>query len=266
MAEAVNTAVEAAREPSSPPRRRRRRRFVVAYAVLGILVAAAATALALLLPGPGEEPRSAPAPAWSSWRPTATGIEGAEQIANYVAPRYRLPSGRQLVAVRATPFEVEDVAISAVAVPSGGGDDLRVRRVENGVAFAMCGLGRACSISEGKPTQERGRLVRREALELSLYTLKYLKDVDSVVTFLPPARPTGPAYAVYYERRDLREQLDRPLGSTLSRTLPLVPTQTDLRDATIVDGLTVPRLFGFGFQQLQDGTAMLVLTPPPDEQ
>ena len=40
----------------------------------------------------------------------------------------------------------------------------------------------------------RGQLLRREALELSLYTLKYVPGTNAVLTYLPPpGRPAGVA-------------------------------------------------------------------------
>ena len=64
-------------------------------------------------------------------------------------------------------------------------DDVEVIDVGNSVMYNLCGVGQKCSIAEGKPSQERARLLRREALELALYTFKYVDDVDSVIALLP---------------------------------------------------------------------------------
>ena len=265
MAEAVNSLPEA----SSPERRRRRSGpFLLAYTLLAVVVGAAAGALVVVTGGSDPETRAG-GQSWSEWRPTADGQTGAQQIADHVARTYRLASGRQLVAVVAGPLEIEDVEVSAVAVrqgQDGENDEFDVTRVENGVVYAMCGLGRRCSISEGKPTAERGRLVRREALELALYTFKYLANIDAVVTFLPPPGNSETSLALFFKKSDLKEQLARPLRATLPASTPPLASRIDPFEGELVDRLTVPRIFGYGFQQLQDGTAVLVLGPPNAQQ
>ena len=54
--------------------------------------------------------------------------------------------------------------------------------------YSFCGLGAHCSIATGKPSQTRGQLVRREALETALYTFKYMPVIDSVIVFMPPRK------------------------------------------------------------------------------
>ena len=60
---------------------------------------------------------------------------------------------------------------------------------EKGVLYQMCGLGVNCQIDSGKPSNERMLLLRREGLELALYSFRYLKDVKQVVVLIP--RRTG---------------------------------------------------------------------------
>ena len=235
--------------------------------MLALVAGAAAASFALLVTRASDErERPRPVERWSEWRPRASGVEGAQEIADFVSQRYRLPSGRQLVAVQAGPLAIKDVPISAVAMESAAerADERKIQltRVKNGLVFAMCGLGRRCSIAEGKPSRERGRLVRREALELALYAFKYVDGVDSVVTFLPPPRPSETPFVLYFRRSDLEDQLARPLARTLSNRTPPRPGRIDPAEAETVDRLTVPHVFGFGVQQLQDGSAMLVLARP----
>ncbi len=56
-----------------------------------------------------------------------------------------------------------------------------------GVLYQLNGLGPNGSIMGGKPSRARLKLVHREALELALYTFRYLPDVEMVVTLLPAA-------------------------------------------------------------------------------
>ena len=67
------------------------------------------------------------------------------------------------------------------------GDILQVG--ENGIWYVLNGLGEGGSISRGEPSEERLALVKREALELALYTFRYVDGVDHVVTLLPPTPP-----------------------------------------------------------------------------
>lgn len=260
MAEAVTSPPDAL-----PSRRRARPRtpFLLAYVLLALILGAAAAAFAVLVTRSESTAPASPQPQWSLWRPTATGLEGAQQIANFVARRYRLPGGEQLVAVKAGPFAVEDVRISAVAIRTReqGDPDILVAPVGAGVVYAMCGGGKRCSIAVGKPSQERGRLVRREALELALYTFAYLKDVESVVVFLPPPGDTTTSFLLYFRRGDLEELLARPLTATLPEGSAPLASEIGPVAAQLIDQLTLPHVYAWGFQQLQDGTVLLALSP-----
>ena len=64
---------------------------------------------------------------------------------------------------------------------------------------------------EGTPTSERFLLLRRQALELSLYTFKYVDDVDSVLVFMPPTPKGDSNGTVFLRRDDVADELRRPL-------------------------------------------------------
>src|SRR5690606_24285560 len=87
--------------------------------------------------------------------------------------------------------------------------------------YVLCGLGTNCSIASGEPSEERHALLRREAMELALYTFKYVDTIDSVTVFLPP-RPGGDTAptAVFLERGDVAKELDTSLRRTLEPTTP----------------------------------------------
>ena len=53
---------------------------------------------------------------WSSWTPTASGTQEVDQIVEHVGTRYRLPSGRQMVAVVPRSPAAENPPISTVAI------------------------------------------------------------------------------------------------------------------------------------------------------
>ena len=65
---------------------------------------------------------------------------------------------------------------------------------------------------------------------------------------------------MFFARNDLSAQLDRPL----TRTLPSPPPTSQTLNAaeiTTVQSLTAKRLFEFKFEQGQDASVFLVLSP-----
>jgi hypothetical protein len=249
----------AAEPPAPPPRSPYRRRFAFVYACLGAVVGAAAVALVLLLVDAGGDS----GPPWSAWQPDGDPNQQVAEIASYVGGRYHLPGGQQLVGIEASPLRVQETPVSAVAVrrPPGAFDTTTPATITSAsgtIGYLLCGFGDACSIAEGQPTPERGRLVRREILELALYTFRYVDGVDAIVGFFPPRKGAQPETAVYLEKAALGPELDRPLAQTLS---PRVPLPGTIRPSEIetIDALTEAQVFRFRFQPLQDGTAALVL-------
>ena len=127
--------------------------------------------------------------------------------------------------------------------------------------YTLCGLGTACSIAEGKPSTARGQLLRREALELALYSFHYLDGIDSALVLLPPRADGKAATAVFVERSDVRPELRRPLDETL--TAPLTPGVGEIQpdEQRVVDRTTRSRLYEYSYLQAQDGSPVMVLTP-----
>jgi hypothetical protein len=149
--------------------------------------------------------------------------------------------------------------------------------------YTMCGLGPSCSIATGTPSQARLLLLRREALELALYTFKYIGGVDNVVAILPPgtsqqtsqltSTPPAPGkttktvpedLAVVFQKQGLGRFLSQPLRDTLPEQLP--PTVSEMAsapEAELVSVITGQALFTQKLIQDQDGSSVLVLTPAP---
>lgn len=279
MAEDLSQTTDVQVPPSEPdalvplePRRQERRphrfRFGIAYLALAVLAGAGVGATVLLLDRPGKQPEAV----WSSWRPVGRESTFPSQIADYVSGRYRLPSGNPLVGILAGPPKVQDVAVRAVAItsdPEGASDDVSIVPAESSVMYVLCGLGARCSLREGAQSEALQRLLRREALELALYTLKY-GGVDSVIALLPPRRPPSgaapdeeeiSATALFFQRRDLRAALERPLRGTLLSTRPPQGVEISSLEGPTIDRLTTPHLFQYEFQQAQEGSAILILAP-----
>jgi hypothetical protein len=238
-----------------------RGRFFVIYGILGLALAAGIVGVVVYA---GRSIN--PGPAWSSWKPSGGGLGAAKQIAEHVSPGYRLPDGNQLVDVIAKGPAVssggQTIPIPFIALRGPKGKVDQIQQVNNSdtFTFSLCGLGQACSIATGKPSVARATLVRREILELALYTFKYVHGVKHIVAFMPPPAGTQPAYVVYLQKSDLTTQLKAPLTHTLAPKVPL-PAKITAGEQQRIDGITQPRIYKFGLSQTQQGDAVLVLAP-----
>ena len=264
------TAVEPEPEPA-PAAGGGRRAAAVRYAkrfrlFTGVLVFLAAGALGLaafFALTSGDEDASGSR--WAAFKPTSDGLDsGARQIADYVGRQYRLPTGEQIVAVTGGPLELQDLPMK-IAIresPADGGD---IKLLEgDGVLYRMCGLGPKCSIAKGRPTPERALLLRRQALELALYSFHDLKDVEHVVVFMPPPKGEDPSVALHFGRDDVAGQLARPLRATLPPPVPNPDTITTAPSTPFIERLTFANLFKFSLTTgNQDANVFLVLDPLP---
>jgi uncharacterized membrane protein YgcG len=221
------------------------------------LAALVGLALFIALPGGGKDN----GPQWSSWEPSKTGMTGAEEIAEHVGPGYKLTDGHQMVDVSVTGLELEGVPLAvAVREPPAQGGDIRVFD-DNGLIYRLCGLGPDCAIASGKPSTQRHLLLRREALELALYSFRYL-DVHQVIVFMPPRLGQKPNQALFFREGDVARELDRPLNASLSPRVPTVRNVTLSPDTPLVDQLTTPKIFQFSLTQANtDNRGFIVLDP-----
>jgi hypothetical protein len=264
-------AVLAARPESRADRARRlvyRGRFATFYVLLAVVGGAAVGALVVLV----SQGSPAPAQAWAEWAPEGSAERKAALIGEHVGDTYRLPTGRALAPVTyAGPptvtgpdgslFQVRALAVQpASKLPSADASDVDTFAAANTVMYTLCGLGNACSIP-GAASVERGALLRRQSLELALYSFKYIDGIDTVLALLPPRADGEEATAVFIERRDVRAELDRPLELTL--TAPLTPGVGEMSSEELraVDRLTRARLYEYTYLQAQDGSPVMVLSP-----
>ena len=248
-----------------------RGRFLLAYAALAASVGAGIGGLVVVLTGSHPAKHVVPAARahpWSVWAPTSSAPEArAREIAEHVARTYRLPNGDQLLDVTARPpiiptgTNTKPVPISYVIVKGvrGKRDEQTAIKPKNSELYNLCGLGNQCLIPIGKPSPERLRLIRRESLELALYTFKYVDGVKYVITVLPPIRGVSTAAALYFHRKDLDPQLRRPLARTLM-VRPRISRIAPREDA-LIDRLTKPHMFRLTLVGSQQGYAILGLTP-----
>ncbi len=265
-------------------------KFRVAIATLvGIAVASIIVAVAAL----SSHTDSAQTMAWSPWSPSDGGLSGAREIADFISPLYRISGTDQLAVVT-----VVNLANARATSASGTVNGLQVAVQTsssssavsllsgNTIAYNLCGLGGSnCAIGVGTPSSQRLLLLRREALELSLYTFKYIKGTQNVVVALPPGRSTQTTctgicaksastttkstpidIAVLLERQAMQPLLDQPLSFTFPEQFPPTVSQVDgAPEAGLVEQVTARGLFTEQLVQAQDGSNLIVLNPLPPQ-
>jgi hypothetical protein len=273
MAEDVTSTSE---PPLVPTRRDRARqtsyrfRFGILYAALAAVVGAGVGSFIVLAtrPAPPE------AAAWSSWEPSGSRVARLRQIADRIPKAYTQENGEQLTVSQASqlavPTEQGDVPVMSIFVrpdtSRGLAEESDIDAYDGAdvVSYGLCGLGTSaqCAVTEGTPSAERFTLLQRQALELSLYTFKYVDDVDSVLVFMPPT-PTGDSNGTIFLRRDdVADELRRPLSQLLPSRAPRVGALGESERGNILR-LTRPRTYAVQFQAASDGRPIVVLTPPP---
>ena len=253
--------------PPSGPSPYFRRFGFVAGVLLGVAVCAAVGFGLLLAAGPPAD-RIEFAKDWSRWQPPTHDLgAGAAAIARHVQPEYRIDGRHQLVTVSGGPLEFDQIPAT---VNLRAGDGTLRDLGSHPVLFSMRGEGPHGEITRGKPSTERHALLRREALELALYSFRYLSDVDEVVTLLPPTDPKasgarkkakGQEQAVFYRAGDLRGELEIPLTDTLVPRL-LTPASLTRKDRRHIDALTLGNLFLASVQLAPDQSIYLLLARP----
>lgn len=245
-----------------------------------VVIAVVAVAIAIVVAANGKGASTGVSPAdWAGWTPAGSGSTGISEIAQHVAPYYRASSAQPLDEI--TPVQLSQTSAAGTTTGSGltvAVDDSNSRSLEllkgMTVAYDVCGLGaKSCELA-GTPSVDRMLLLRREALELALYTFEYISNSQNVVVVLPPghtvtstgASEKGVTVTLLFFRKLLAPLLIVPL----SRTLPQYPLQlsqlaswSKTGDAGLVHELTTHWLFSSQVEPLQVGGSALVLTAMP---
>lgn len=247
--------------PVAPVTRHLARFRIVLGGLIGVAIGAIGATLVLVAgQGPGRSNDR-----WSAWKPSSTSLtDGAQQIADHVAPTYRQPGGDQLVGVTGGPLKVQaapDPLPARIAVADTGAQKIGIVRGKAAL-YTLCGLGPRCAINRGKPSVQRFLLLRREALELALYSFHYLDGVDNVVALMPPAPGQKPQNAVFFQRGEFKKVLDRPLPAILPSPPPSLTTLAASPQGRVISTVTAPSVYCYSFQQAQDLSAFLVLQRP----
>jgi hypothetical protein len=283
--------------PSASPHAHR---FRVATAIL-VGCAVGAIVIAVAVAGTGRTTHRGVK--WSAWSPPDGGAAGAREIADYLAPFYRATPADQLAVVTVVNLESATAAATAQAAAANGttasatsGLQVAVRAkpntsqvsllTGNTIAYNLCGVGgKNCSIGAGTPSNSRLLLLRREALELALYTFKYVQGTQNVLAILPPVQETPTSkltkrlpttdstaksvnVAILFLRPVLQPLLTHPLSASLPEPVTLTPTVSNMSNAPeagLVDQVTARWLFSEQLQQTQDGSSLIVLDRLPPQ-
>lgn len=252
--------------------------------LLGALVAVALVAVgaaALALSGGADEREGGTS--WSAWKPSEDELrKGAEQIAAHVGPRYKMDGGTQLVSVIGDELVYRhpvagDVPLRVVVRrPASEGGELQMAEGD-AVQYSLCGTGKECTFAKGKPSVGRQELLNREALELALYSFRYLDGLDHVVVMLPPIRQAQDAetgrvtdllqtQALFFQRADLQTLLDQPLARTVAAAVPTIKTAERAPNATLVRRVTDAHRFASRVEQSNGRAELLMFLEPFAEQ
>jgi hypothetical protein len=253
----IPTPIPAQQADEPAPRRRPHwKRFVAVFVALGVVLGAAAIGIVFSAlndrPGP-----------WSSWRPTSSdALQKAHEIADHVEGRYQDAPGQRLATVSSG--QTLNPSLPAATVVRAQGDNgVFDLALDNSLYYTLCGTGIGCSIPG--PDVKNGRLpvLGREALELALYSFKYIHEVDSVFVILPPGfGDNQQSYSTYFFRRgDLKGPLSRPLSRTLPGGPPLPSSLPGPQRAQIA-ALTAGTRFRLVVTPSEDRNfTVLLLTP-----
>lgn len=276
MAEAVvpERSQDPAKQEEGLPRLERPKavhsgRFMIGYMVIVLMVGAGLVTLAVMTRGDSGPTTTA---AVGGVPVREDGFQRAREIATEVGRQYRGANGEQIVAVTAQPGEVSGLPLQYIALRHGRNQPLTegdVSVVEPGetALYSFCGLAgeQNCALP-GEATPDRLMLLRREAVELSLYTFKFLPEIQTVVSLLPPVpRGEGQApqtFAIYFQRRHLESVLGAPITKTLPERPPFAEGDIAQGETEMINRLTETRLFTSSFEQLPTQGVILNLSPP----
>ena len=230
-------------------------RFAVAYLLLGATVGAVLGAFIVLV----QRPWPTPPPPWSAWKPANASIgETARAIASHVGGSYRLPDGTQLTRVILGPSKaagnIQGVALADRPNAVTLYDPART------IVYTLCGPQQNCAM-QLPDTSATANALRREALELALYTLKYADAADVAVFFPPLEGETQTTNVLNFPRDDFGLQLHRPLKVTLPHPAAVSQGKVDPSEVGTIDALTTGHRYNFGIQNATGGRRVLVLQP-----
>ena len=199
---------------------------------------------------------------WSSYKPKGGDVfSKAQNMADHVAPAYKY-NGEPIAVVQAQPLLYQDAVVDGIAFTRQpfrkiGSPFKQFEPSGSTVAYVFCGSAPRCGLPSAG-AQDTVPMLRRETLELALYTFKYTPSVESIVGLLPPSGK--------HELRDLPQaaelregaleasRRDASRSTRCSRYQQLSPVEK-----ATVDRLTMKNTYQSQFSQGANGRTLLVL-------
>ena len=230
-------------------------RFQFLFGALGALGICAIGVAVLLI----SAPKSTPAKPWSAWHPTNDGVDPAQQIAAHVAPNYKLDDGRQIVRITGGPPSLKGQPMTLGEIRSGSNP-----HAWKATACCIGCAGAPATVQSRRASLQssEGCCYSREALELALYTFRYVGGVNQVVVTIPPAPTSAAKHALMFRSQDVATELGHPLTYTLAAVTPRVSQMDRSIDAPLVKELTGARLYDYWVDEVPQSGAVMLLEPP----
>lgn len=198
---------------------------------------------------------------WSSFKPKGGDVfTKAQNMADHVAPAYKY-NGEPIAVVQAQPLLYQDAVVDGIAFTRTpfrkiGSPFKQFEPSGSTVAYVFCGTAPRCTLPNAG-AEQTVPMLKRETLELALYTFKYSPSVQSIVGLLPPAGNTN--YAIYLRRKNFAKQLSEPLAATLPQHKVLSYPQLSPVEKATIDRLTLKDTYQSQFSQGANGRTLLVL-------
>ena len=198
---------------------------------------------------------------WSSYKPKGSDVLAkAQNMADHVAPAYKF-NGEPIAVVQAQPLVYQNAIVDGIAFTRQpfrkiGTPIKQFEPTDSTVAYVFCGTASRCGLPS-MGADETVALLRRETLELALYTFKYSPGVTSIVGLLPPAGSTN--LAIYLRRKNFTSQLSKPLDATLPAHKVLSYNQLGSVEKATIDRLTMRNTYESQFSQGANGRPILQL-------
>ena len=256
--------------PVGKPAQRYNARFLVLYGILAAIAIAAIAGFVVLVAKPNSSTASS-AKGWSDWKPSS-GSDCEHDLADRRPRGARVPpeqEGRAARSGRLRPADGHerdaqgldlahrDPALAAERQRDQGrpvGDDVDDRAVRPRQPVLDLLRDSRARPAAGSSAARRSRS--------ALYTFKFVPAIDSVVAFMPPPAGQTPVDAPLPAEEPAREPARRAAARRRCRSqTPPLPTMPDTKEAATIDKLTLPAVYSYKLQQLQDASALLVLDP-----
>ena len=198
--------------------------------------------------------------AWSTYKPKGhETIARAQNMANYVAPRY-VSGGIPIAVVQAQPLVYKDAVVDGIAfmrtaAQGVGSATSQFETASKTMLYVFCGSAAGCGLAN--TGEDVLPLLRRESLELALYTFKYWPDTKSVAILLPANKKQSPAFL--FRRRKLTKELSKPLAATLPNRDQVTVSSLTQDEVATIQRLTEGSIYLSRFQQTGNGHTLLLL-------